>query len=67
MCSLEGCSRKMFVAGYCSICKDKFCKMHRLPEKHNCATLSQHILQLQEKLQQSNEKNRCCSEKIIAI
>tara|TARA_B100001175_G_C18955335_1_gene377914 strand:+ start:238 stop:453 length:216 start_codon:yes stop_codon:yes gene_type:complete len=35
-CAFEDCNRKLKLTDYACKCENKFCKIHRLPEDHNC-------------------------------
>ena len=65
MCTFIGCERKTFIAGYCNVCDSKFCKLHRLPEKHKCSTLNQYKQQLRSKNEDVLKKQRCVVPKIV--
>lgn len=35
-CAFEYCNRKLKLVNYACKCKKIYCKIHRLPETHNC-------------------------------
>ena len=64
MCSFPRCKRKTFVAGYCYVCQSKYCKQHRLPEKHNCSGLNQYKEQLRSQHRATLKDHQCINSKI---
>jgi len=35
-CAYDDCSRKLKLTDFACKCKKIFCKLHKLPEEHNC-------------------------------
>lgn len=64
MCSFDGCNRRNFIAGHCKVCESKFCKMHRMPEKHHCSKLNEYNKSLRIENISHLQTQRCIKSKV---
>lgn len=64
ICQFNDCKCKLFIAGVCNICNYKYCKKHRLPEKHECKILEKHKNKLRIENQELLEIQKCIKPKI---
>jgi len=48
-CDFEGCDRNEVLPFRCKYCQKSFCRLHRLPENHNCEKLHLGVSSLAEK------------------
>ena len=62
-CSFDNCYYKLKLTDFPCKCEKKFCKIHRLPEQHNCVYDYKKNNNNQEKI----ELMKCVSKKIIKI
>jgi predicted nucleic acid binding AN1-type Zn finger protein len=62
-CAIEDCNRKLKLTDYACKCKKKFCKIHRLPEDHNCVYDYKENNNKQKKI----EAMKCILDKIYKI
>ena len=62
-CAFENCVKKLKLTDFACKCKNKFCKIHRLPEKHNCVYDYKENNNKQKKI----EAMKCISNKIDKI
>lgn len=67
MCTFQGCKRKVFIAGYCNVCESKYCKLHRLPEKHECSTFDEYKERLRSKHKEALKKQQHIKSKLNII
>lgn len=63
MCSFPGCKRKIYVAGFCNICQQSYCRKHRLPEQHECCALGQYKTKLRKEHKSMLESQQCSNSK----
>ena len=62
-CAFENCNRKLKLTDYACKCEKIFCKIHRLPEDHNCVYDYKENNNKQKKI----EAMKCISDKIEKI
>lgn len=62
-CAFENCNRKLKLTDFACKCEKKFCKIHRLPEDHDCVYDYKENNNKQNKI----EAMKCISDKIEKI
>ena len=62
-CAFENCNRKLKLTDLGCKCEKRFCKIHRLPEDHNCVYDYKENNNKQKKI----EAMKCVSDKIDKI
>ena len=62
-CAFENCNRKLKLTDYACKCEKIFCKIHRLPEDHNCVYDYKENNNKQKKI----EAMKCILDKIEKI
>ncbi len=62
-CAFKNCNRKLKLTDFACKCEKIFCKIHRLPEDHNCIYDYKENNNKQKKI----EALKCVSEKLDKI
>tara|TARA_B110000305_G_scaffold239932_2_gene309054 strand:+ start:292 stop:504 length:213 start_codon:yes stop_codon:yes gene_type:complete len=62
-CDYNDCNHKLKLINYPCKCNKKFCKLHKLPEQHNC----EYDYKENDKKNNKIEEMKCISKKISKI